>query len=120
MDITDRFPKYRAYPPVPNWYTSNITAIVEPHLFLYATRNIIVVLGLENLRYFNSFAVSNDKIQAIAAYEAFCFTAGVDKVIRGWNILVGSLVTSHTEHDVSAIYFYLFFFVLFYVDSFRF
>ncbi|KAI9339130.1 quinon protein alcohol dehydrogenase-like superfamily [Pilaira anomala] len=100
MDITDRFPKYRAYPPVPNWYTSNITAIVEPHLFLYATRNIIVVLGLENLRYFNSFAVSNDKIQAIAAHEAFCFTAGVDKVVRGWNILVGSLVTSHTEHDV--------------------
>ncbi|KAI8088174.1 quinon protein alcohol dehydrogenase-like superfamily [Thamnidium elegans] len=99
MDISGRFPKYQAYPPVPNWYSSGVTAIVDPHLFLYATRNLVVVLGLQDLEYFNSFAVSNDKIQAIAAHDSFCFTGGVDKVIRGWNILLGSLITSHSEHN---------------------
>lgn len=107
MDLQSRFPKYQAYPPVPNWYTSNITAVVDPHLFLYATRNVIVVLGLENLKYFNSFAVSNDKVEAIAAYDTFCFTAGADKAVRGWNILLGSLITTHTEHEVSVSYFFL-------------
>jgi hypothetical protein len=101
MDLTNRFPKYKAYPPVPNWYSSNVTAIVEPHFFLYATRNLVVILGLTDLKYFNSFAASSDKLQAIAAHETFCYTAGVDSIVRGWNILLGSLFTSHEEHKVS-------------------
>lgn len=100
MDLTNRFLKYKAYPPVPNWYTSNVTAVVEPHFFLYATRNLVVVLGLDDFKYFNSFAASSEKIQAIAAHETFCYTAGVDNVVRCWNILLGSLLTSHDEHKV--------------------
>jgi hypothetical protein len=100
MDLTDKFSKCKSYPPVPNWYSSNITAIVEPQFFLYATRNCIVVLDLKTLKYFHSFTVSNDKIQAIAAHETFCFTAGIDKTVRVWNIVLGSLLTSHNEHKV--------------------
>ncbi|KAI8070529.1 quinon protein alcohol dehydrogenase-like superfamily [Gilbertella persicaria] len=96
--MEERYPTYKSYPPVPNWYSSCITAIIEPHFFLYATRNCIVILGLWDLRYFGSFTVSTEKVTAIAAHETFCFTAGVDKTVRVWNVLLGSLLTSYTEH----------------------
>ncbi|KAI8387435.1 quinon protein alcohol dehydrogenase-like superfamily [Blakeslea trispora] len=98
MNVLERFPKFRSYPPVPNWYSSYTTSVVEPHFFLYATRNCIVVLGLQDLRYFSSFVASNEKVTVIAAQENFCFTAGIDKTVRVWNILMGSLLTSYCEH----------------------
>lgn len=106
MDLKDRIPKFKAYPPVPNWYCSNVTAVVDPHLFLYATKNVVVALELKDLTYFNSFAVTADKekVIAIAAHDSICFTAGTDKVVRGWNTLLGSFITKHTEHNVSIQY----------------
>ncbi|KAI8378119.1 hypothetical protein EDC96DRAFT_215674 [Choanephora cucurbitarum] len=98
MNMLERFPKHQSYPPVPNWYSSYTTSVIEPHFFLYATRNCIVILSLQNLRYFNSFTVSNEKVTAIAAHETFCFTAGTDKTVRVWNVLIGSLLTSYCEH----------------------
>lgn len=104
MDLTNRIPNFKAYPPVPNWYSSNITAIVDPHLLLYASKNVIVVLDLTTLQYFNSFAASGerDKVTAIVAYDTYCFTAGTDRTIRGWNILLGTTLTKQYEHEVCA------------------
>ncbi|KAG0994605.1 hypothetical protein G6F28_005586 [Rhizopus arrhizus] len=98
MDLESRYPKCQAYPPVPNWYSSNVTAVMDPHFFLYATRNYIVMLDLKELRYFNSFTASFDKINAIATHGIFCFTAGVDKIVRVWNTLTNTLTTSYSEH----------------------
>lgn len=103
MDLESRYPKCQAYPPVPNWYSSNVTAVMDPHFFLYATRNYIVMLDLKELRYFNSFTASFDKINAIATHGIFCFTAGVDKIVRVWNTLTNTLTTSYSEHKVNKL-----------------
>ena len=102
MNIAERTPSWKAYPPVPNWYSSNVTAIVEPDLFLYASKNIIVCLVLKDLSYLSSFAVTSEKekIMAIAAHDLVCFTAGTDKVVRGWNMTLGTMITAHVEHKV--------------------
>ncbi|KAI8987234.1 WD40-repeat-containing domain protein [Mycotypha africana] len=100
MDLTDKFPKFTSYPPVPNWYSFNIAAIVEPDFFLYATRNIVVVLSLSGLRYFTSFIASKDKkVVALAAHGTFCVTAGSDNIVRVWNLILGSHLTSHSAHQ---------------------
>ncbi|CAO3689943.1 unnamed protein product [Rhizopus microsporus] len=98
MDLQDKYPKCQAYPPVPNWYTSNIAAIIEPHFFVYATRNIIVILGLKDFRYFNSITAAKEKINAINAHDVFCYVGGADKTVRVWNIVANSLTTSHAVH----------------------
>lgn len=100
MDLQDKYPKCQAYPPVPNWYTSNIAAIIEPHFFVYATRNIIVILGLKDFRYFNSITAAKEKINAIDAHDVFCYVGGADKTVRVWNIVANSLTTSHAVHKV--------------------
>ncbi|ORE01553.1 hypothetical protein BCV72DRAFT_70827 [Rhizopus microsporus var. microsporus] len=100
MDLQDKYPKCQAYPPVPNWYTSNVTAIIEPHFFVYATRNILVILGLKDFRYFNSITAAKEKINAIDAHDVFCYVGGADKTVRVWNIVANSLTTSHAVHKV--------------------
>lgn len=100
MDISDKYPKYQSYPPTPNWYSSNVTAIVEPHFFLYATRQTIVVLDLNDLKYFTSFIASRDKINAIAAHDTLCYTAGTDKKVRVWSIMSGYPLVTYGNHKV--------------------
>lgn len=100
MPKQDRYPPCQAYPPVPNWYTSYAGAISEPHFYVYATRNLLVVLDLDRLRFVKAFIASIDKIQAIAVHDKFCFAGGVDTTIRGWNVLDGSLLATYTGHKV--------------------
>lgn len=100
MNLQDKYPKCQAYPPVPNWYTSYVAAIIEPHFFVYATRNIIVILGLKDFRYFNSIIAAKEKINAIDAHDVFCYVGGADKTVRVWNIVANSLTTSHAVHKV--------------------
>ncbi|CEP17806.1 hypothetical protein [Parasitella parasitica] len=97
MDLI--YPKHRCYPPAPNWYSLYAAAIVEPNFFLYASRNLVVVLGLSDLRYYNSFTVTEDKAEVIAACGNYCYTAGTDKAVRLWDFTLGSMLSIHNEHD---------------------
>ncbi|KAI9246142.1 hypothetical protein BY458DRAFT_80207 [Sporodiniella umbellata] len=98
MSLQGLYPKCRAYPPVPNWYSPNATAISDSKFFLYATRNIVVILDLQELKYFNSFAASLEKINAIDVHSVLCFTAGADKLVCVWNMMSNTLAASHGEH----------------------
>ncbi|KAL0089761.1 WD40-repeat-containing domain protein [Phycomyces blakesleeanus] len=93
-------PLCEAYPPAPNWYTSYAATTVEPHFYIYAARNSIVVLDMRTMQFRRTFLASLDKIQAVAAYEQFCFTGGVDPTIRAWNILDGNYITKYNSHNV--------------------
>jgi hypothetical protein len=101
MNLAERFPKYQCYPPAPDWYSSSVTAIAEPSFFIYACKKVIVILDLDNLRYVNSFLASNDKVNAIAAHETFCFTAGADMKVRMWNVVLGTLLATFNSHQVT-------------------
>lgn len=101
MDLI--YPNYRCYPPAPNWYSLYAAAIVEPNFFLYSSRNLVVVLDLKDLRYYNSFTAAEDKVDVIAAYGNRCYTAGGDKSVRLWDFTSGSMLSIHNEHAVSFI-----------------
>ncbi|KAI8136904.1 quinon protein alcohol dehydrogenase-like superfamily [Fennellomyces sp. T-0311] len=94
----DDLPTCQAYPAVPNWYTSHCATVSEPSYYIYATRNMIVVLDLSTLRFIRTFMASKDKIQAIAAHGQYCFTAGVEPKIRAWNLHDGSLLMTFKGH----------------------
>ena len=96
-------PQCQAYPPVPNWYTSHCATVSDPHYYIYATRNTIVVLDLSSFRFVRTFIASKEKIQAIAAYEQFCFVGGADNTIRAWSLSNGSLLKTYEGHLVKFI-----------------
>ncbi|KAI9494242.1 WD40-repeat-containing domain protein [Zychaea mexicana] len=92
-------PPCQAYPPVPNWYTSHCAAVSDPHYYVYATRNMIVVLDLSAFRFIRAFIASQDKIQAIAAHKQFCFVGSTNGTIRSWSLLNGSLLITYHGHS---------------------
>ncbi|KAI9004278.1 WD40-repeat-containing domain protein [Phycomyces nitens] len=94
-------PLCKAYPPAPNWYTTYAATTVEPHFYIYAARNSIVVLDMRTMQFRRTFLASLDKIQVVAAYEQFCFTGGLDPIIRAWNILDGNYITKYNTHNVA-------------------
>lgn len=98
MDLI--YPKHRCYPPAPNWYSLYVTAVVEPHFYLYLSRNLVIVLALQDFRYINSFTAAEDKVDIMAAHGKCCYTAA-DKTVRLWDFMSGSLVSTHSEHSVS-------------------
>ncbi|GAN02571.1 conserved hypothetical protein [Mucor ambiguus] len=104
MDLI--YPKHRCYPPAPNWYSLYATAVVEPHFYLYASRNLVIVLALQDFRYCNSFTAAEDKVDVIAAHGKYCYTAAAaDKTVRLWDFMSGSLISTHNEHskDITAL-----------------
>ncbi|KAF1807462.1 WD40-repeat-containing domain protein [Mucor lusitanicus] len=102
MDLI--YPKHRCYPPAPNWYSLYVTAVVEPHFYLYLSRNLVIVLALQDFRYINSFTAAEDKVDIMAAHGKCCYTAA-DKTVRLWDFMSGSLVSTHSEHskDITAL-----------------
>lgn len=105
MDLI--YPKHRCYPPAPNWYSLYVTAVVEPHVYLYLSRNLVIVLALQDFRYCNSFTAAEDKVEVIAAHGKHCYTAAAaDKTVRLWDFMSGSLISTHNEHSVSAFIFW--------------
>lgn len=104
MDVI--YPKHRCYPPAPNWYSLYATAVVEPHFYLYASRNLVIVLALQDFRYCHSFTAAEDKVDVMVAYGKHCYTAAAaDKTVRLWDFMSGSLISSHQEHskDITAL-----------------
>ncbi|KAK4517382.1 uncharacterized protein ATC70_000717 [Mucor velutinosus] len=98
MDLI--YPMHRCYPPAPNWYSLYVTAVVEPHFYLYSSRNLVIVLALEDFRYCNSFTAAEDRVDVIAAYGKYCYTAAAaDKTVRLWDFMSGSLISTHNEHS---------------------
>lgn len=89
----------KAFPPVPNWY-SNYTTSVTDRYYVYASKSLLVILILPNFEYKTTFTASLDKINTIDTYSHFCYVAGVDPIIRVWNLLDGAQLTSFQTHKV--------------------
>lgn len=89
----------KAFPPGPNWYSEYTTSVTN-HYYVYATKTFLVIFTLPNFEFKSTFTASLDKINVIDTFSHFCFVAGVDPVVRIWNLLDGAQLTSFQYHKV--------------------
>ena len=85
----------QAYPPVPNWYTSHCACVVDSlNYYVYASRNAIVVLDLATFAFAKTFLGAMQRINAITAYQQFCYIAEGNR-IRAWNLIDSRLLVAY-------------------------